>query len=129
MKRCEQPVPLSPFSLSLSRPSSPSPSPLFSLQPASREAHRAARPNDRTANIWQLRNMSLHLIIAVNTGGRVEWPQGVSPTRYGRRPRAPAWDKFRFTPPLPPFRSLRLSPSRSERDTLLLQTTCVAASY
>jgi len=49
-----------------------------------------SRPNDRTANIWQLRNMSLHLIIAVNTGGRAEWPQGVSPTRYGRdraRPR------------------------------------------
>ena len=64
--------------------------------------------------------MSLHLIIAVNTGGRGEWPQGVNPTRYGRtfvrsfvrsfarslirslvrsfvRSLARIWGKFRFT--------------------------------
>lgn len=112
MKRCEQQCPsrLYPSLLHPPPPLLPSPTarPRASRYSASCNQPRARRigpqPNDRTANIWQLRNMSLHLIIAVNTGGRVEWPQGVSTTRYGRgRARPPAWGKFRFTsPPLPP---------------------------
>jgi len=70
------------------------------------------RPNDRTANIWQLRNMSLHLIIAVNTGGRVEWPQGVSPTRYGRG-RARPLGVNSDLPPSPVLRPSFLFPSPS----------------
>lgn len=87
MKRCEQQCPSRLVSVRAHLPLPPTHPPLsfFSrrLHPA-RARRIGPRPNDRTANIWQLRNMSLHLIIAVNTGGRVEWPQGVSPTRYGR---------------------------------------------
>lgn len=109
-------VPLSPGTR-FSSLSPPSPTSSSCNQPRARRI--GPRPNDRTANIWQLRNMSLHLIIAVNTGRTRRVATGGESDEIRSRPRAPAWGKFRFTPP-PPSSHLLHPRSHTERYTLLL---------
>lgn len=124
MKRCEQqcpsrlapvlpPSPLAPGSSSCNQP---------------RARRIGPRPNDRTANIWQLRNMSLHLIIAVNTGRTRRVATGGESDEIRSRPRAPAWGKFRFAP-LSPCCLSSPPPSLSHRTIYIIIVDDAAAPY
>lgn len=115
MKRCEQPVPLSPSPCPRSSP--PPPHPILVATSLARSASsRAAERSDCqylaiTKYEFTFNNCGKHRRTRrVATGGESD--------EIRSRPREPAWDKFRFTPP--PLCSLRLSPSYYERYTLII---------
>lgn len=101
MKRCEQPVPLSP----VPAPAPPSSPPVLDATNLARSASsRAAERSDRqylaiTKYEFTFNNCGKHRRTRrVATGGESD--------EIRSRPRASAWDKFRFTPPPSPPPSL-----------------------